>query len=124
MAGEKVPVLYVEDDPDIQFIGRWALEHIGRFSVCACSNAPAALEAIHHFAPQLIVLDVKMPGMSGVELAAYLRARPNLATVPLVFMTAELQLDDIDGYHRLGARAVIPKPFDPLTLAERLQALL
>lgn len=110
-------ILYVEDEPDIQAIARLALETIGGFTIEICSSGSAAIEAVQRFAPDLILLDVMMPGMDGIDTFKALREIPQTVTTPVIFMTAKAQKQEIERYKELGAVDVIPKPFDPMTLA-------
>lgn len=123
MTQELTRILYVEDDPDIQAIAMMVLETIHGFVLEACSSGSEALEKAVPFQPDLILLDVMMPGMDGPETLKQLRAFPALADTPVVFMTAKVQPQEVQGYLDLGALGVIAKPFDPMTLAEQLRAI-
>lgn len=114
-------ILLVEDEPDIRAVAEIALESVGGFSVRLCADGMAALDALAEFAPDLVMLDVMMPGMDGPATLVELRKLPEGANVPVIFMTAKVQQAEIDGYRMLGAAGVIPKPFDPMTLAERVR---
>jgi two-component system OmpR family response regulator len=116
-------VLYVEDDADIRTIALLALETVGGLQVRACASGAEAVEAAAAFAPQLLLLDVMMPGMDGPTTLARLRELPATAAVPVVFMTAKVQASEVEQYRALGAVGVITKPFDPMTLAAQVQAL-
>lgn len=116
-------VLYVEDDRDIQMLARLALETVGGFTVEVCDSGEEALRRGPAFAPDLVVLDVMMPGMDGPTTLGHLRALPALATVPVVFMTAKAQPQEVAQLRQLGAAGVITKPFDPMVLAERLREI-
>lgn len=116
-------VMYVEDEPDIQAVARLALELVGGFTVKVCSSGEEALREAEAFAPEIILLDVMMPGMDGPTTLQALRALPALATVPVAFMTAKVQPAEVAQYKTLGARDVIPKPFDPMTLASQVRAI-
>ena len=116
-------VLYVEDEPDIQAVAKLALELVGGFTVKVCSSGEEALREAEAFAPEMILLDVMMPGMDGPTTLQALRALPALATVPVAFMTAKVQPAEVAHYKTLGARDVIPKPFDPMTLASQVRAI-
>jgi CheY-like chemotaxis protein len=113
-------ILYVEDDEDIQTVARLALETVGGFTLCICSSGHEAIEAAPAFAPQLILLDVMLPGMDGPSTLKGLRTVPDLASTPVIFMTAKVQPGEIAGYRELGALDVISKPFDPMTLPARI----
>lgn len=116
-------ILYVEDDPDIQKIGQVALEVVGGFTVGLCRSGQEALDKAPDFQPQLILIDVMMPEMDGPTTLARLREMPQTATTPAVFLTAKVQPGEVAGYLKLGAIAVIAKPFDPMTLADQVRAI-
>lgn len=114
-------ILYVEDEPDIQMVARLALETVGGFTVEVCSSGSEALGKIAAFRPQLILLDVMMPGMDGPTTLGKLRELPEFAATPVIFMTAKVQPGEVASYKLLGAVDVIPKPFDPMSLASTVQ---
>lgn len=116
-------ILYVEDEPDIRAVAKLVLELDGGFEVAVCASGREALDRAKNFAPDLIVLDVMMPDMDGPATLAELRGLPGLRAVPAVFMTARAQPADIDQLLRLGAKGVIAKPFDPMTLVEQVRVL-
>jgi two-component system, OmpR family, response regulator len=116
-------VLVVEDEPDIQKIAKIALAEVGLLSVEVCSSGTEALAVAPSFAPDLIILDVMMPGMDGPATLHALRRVPALASTPVVFLTARVQPHEIALYKRMGAAYIIPKPFDPMTLASTLQKI-
>ena len=116
-------ILYVEDEPDIQTVACMALETIGGFTILACSSGHEAIEAAPAFVPDLILLDVMMPGMDGPATMEALRNLPVTASVDMVFMTAKVQSNEVERYRELGAVDVIAKPFDPMTLAAQIQAI-
>ena len=111
-------ILYVEDDPGIQAVARIALERKGGFTVAVCDGGQKAIDVAPGFAPDLILLDVMMPGMDGIVTCKALRAIPQTAATPVVFVTAKVQPYEIEMYQELGAVDVIRKPFDPMTLSE------
>lgn len=116
-------ILLVEDDTDIQAVGQLALEAVGGFTVLVCSSGKEALEGVDEFVPDLILLDVMMPGMDGPTTLAELRAKPNTRETPVIFMTAKVQPAEIKLYQQLGALNVIAKPFDPLTLSDTIRGM-
>lgn len=113
-------IMMVEDDPDIQVVASLALEAVGGFEVLVCSSGVEALERVEGFAPDLVVLDVMMPGMDGPTVLKHLRERPQTANLPIVFMTAKAQSHEIALYKEMGALNVVTKPFDPMTLPQTL----
>ena len=116
-------ILFVEDDPDIQTVAKMALETLGGFTVLACSSGVEALDELHTFAPDLVLLDVMMPGMDGPSTLIALRRLPAGRDLPVVFMTAKAQSQEVARYRALGAAEVIAKPFDPLDLSNRVRAI-
>jgi CheY-like chemotaxis protein len=116
-------ILYVEDEPDIQTVARMALEMVGGFEVKICSSGEEAVGEAEDFAPDMILLDVMMPGMDGPSTLEALRKKPSLADTPVAFMTAKVQPAEVAHYKSLGARDVIAKPFDPMTLADQVKAI-
>jgi two-component system OmpR family response regulator len=113
-------ILYVEDDPDIQAIALMVLDSISGFAVEPCSSGREAVSKAVAFAPDLILLDVMMPGMDGPETLKALRQFPELQQTPVVFMTAKVQPQEVAEYLALGAVGVIAKPFDLMTLTQQL----
>lgn len=116
-------VMHVEDDPDIRIIAELALVTVGGLTITQYSSGAECLAAAERNVPDLILLDVMMPEMDGPETLRRLRDLPGLSQVPAVFMTAKAQPEEISEYKALGAIGVIPKPFDPLTLADQVRRL-
>lgn len=112
-------ILYVEDEPDIQAVAQLALELVGGFRVKLCPDGLQALQAVAEFSPDLILLDVMMPGLSGPQTLERLRA--NGVMTPVVFMTAKVRSDEVQEFLSLGALGVIAKPFDPMQLADEVR---
>ncbi|GAB4194248.1 MAG: response regulator [Thalassobaculales bacterium] len=113
-------ILIVEDEDDLREIARIALEDVGGFTVLGAASGAEALALVERERPDLLVLDVMMPGMDGPTVLARVRALPGLAGLPAVFMTAKAQPDEVESLLALGALAVIAKPFDPMALAEEI----
>ncbi len=116
-------ILYVEDEPDIQAVAKLALEMVGGFQVMICGGGQEALEKVGDFAPDLILLDVMMPGMDGPTTLLRLRADAATAAIPVIFLTAKVQPTEVAQFQALGALDVIPKPFDPMNLANRVRQI-
>lgn len=112
---------YVEDEPDIREITQIALSQLGGYELDVCSSGPEAILRTPAFRPDMIILDVMMPGMDGIETFHKLREIPELTKTPIVFMTAKAMPRETDLYHSMGAADVIAKPFNPLTLSLRVQ---
>ena len=116
-------ILYVEDDLHVRTTAKLVLEVIGQYTVRDCGSGREALLAAADFQPDLIVLDVLMPELDGLETLAMLRRMPHLATTPAVFVTGLTAHDDIAKYMVAGAISVIPKPLMPLRLTAQIRAL-
>ena len=116
-------ILYVEDEPDIQAVAQLALEAVGGFTVKICSSGPEALANVEAFAPDLILLDVMMPGMDGPTTLLALRQLSSIIDTPVCFMTAKVQPQELAHYRALGALDAIPKPFDPMALSAQVSAI-
>lgn len=123
MVDKLTHIMCVEDEPDIQMVARLALEALGGFTVEVCGSGAEAIERAPVFKPQFILLDVMMPGMDGPSTLKALRGLESTASIPVIFMTAKVQPDEISQYLELGAADVIPKPFDPMTLAGKVQEI-
>jgi CheY-like chemotaxis protein len=109
-------VMCVEDDADIRTILDFSLAGMGGFTVSLCESGPQALAQVQAFQPQLVLLDVMMPEMSGPETLIQLRALPVMQGVPIVFLTAKAMQDEVEALLECGATGIIVKPFDPVTL--------
>ncbi|MDE0766288.1 MAG: response regulator [Amylibacter sp.] len=116
-----VRILYAEDEPDIQQLVSLVLETLGGFTLKTCSSGSEAVNEVESFAPQLLLFDVMMPDLDGPSALKQIRAMERYKAIPAVFMTAKVQLDEVQGYLDMGAVSVIAKPFDPMTLAEQIQ---
>ena len=109
-------ILYIDDEPDIREIAVMSLEMDASLEVQSCPGGEAALQLIPNWQPDLILLDVMMPDMDGPTTLARIRALPNGSRIPVVFITARAQPDDVSSLMALGAAGVIAKPFDPIDL--------
>lgn len=116
-------IMHVEDDPSIQQVAKIALEAVGGFTVHTCSSGQQALDDYANVKPQLILMDVMMPGMDGPTTLQQLQKEYDLSAVPTVFMTAKVQSNEVSSYKALGAADVVVKPFDPMTLSEQIRQI-
>ena len=116
-------LLYVEDEPDIRGVAQVALQHIGGFELLVCESGEQAVREAVAFAPDMILLDVMMPGMDGPGTLRALRNLAELQAVPVAFMTAKVQPNEVAQFIAMGAVGVIAKPFDPMTLADQVRAM-
>ena len=109
-------VLCVEDDPDIRTILELSLAAVGGLTVRCCADGREAVAAVPGFRPELVLLDVMMPGLSGPETLDLLRQLPEMQGVPVIFLTAKAMPDELEQLLQFGATGLIVKPFDPMTL--------
>ena len=116
-------LLYVDDDADIREIVQMSLTLEGGLTVLLCGEGEVALRKMRDERPDLVVLDVMMPGMDGPEILARMRADAELAHIPVIFMTAKSDAQEVARFRRLSAIGVIAKPFDPMALGSQVMAL-
>lgn len=114
-------ILYLEDEPDIRQVVSLVLSSQGITVHCFATTAEA-IEAAPNLTPDLVLLDVMMPGMNGFDTLRELRKMPGYESLPAVFLTARDE-PDASVIEELAPAAVITKPFEPAELAERLQAI-
>ena len=116
-------VLVVDDDPQVLKLLRVNFELEG-FDVLSATNGEEALEMVGKDTPDVVVCDVMMPGIDGLEVVRRLRAQPDTAALPLVVVSAKAQRADIRAGLKLGADEYVTKPFDPAELIATVQRLL
>ncbi len=116
-------VLVVDDEPDIRRVIALSLAHFAGWQVVQAASGEEALALAGAEQPDVVLLDVTMPGMDGRQTLAALRADPRTANIPVVFATARVRPNDVDEWRTLGARGHIAKPFDPTTIARQISAL-
>jgi two-component system alkaline phosphatase synthesis response regulator PhoP len=121
MAHEKIMV--VEDEADIQELIRYNLAKEG-FLVTTCDSGEDALERVNQHVPDLVLLDLMLPGISGLDVCRALRRAPQTQSVPIIMLTAKSEEADIVTGLELGADDYVTKPFSPRVLLARVQALL
>ena len=116
-------ILHVEDEPDIREVARLALETVGGFVVESCASGEDAVVRAPAFRPDLVLLDVMMPGLDGPATFQRLRQIPGFEKIPVIFMTAKAMPQEIERFRELGALDVITKPFDPMELADQVRKI-
>ncbi|WP_249998093.1 response regulator transcription factor [Actinoplanes sp. M2I2] len=116
-------VLVADDDADIRDLVAFKLEQAG-FEVIAVEDGQAAVEQARDRQPTLAVLDVSMPGLSGIDVCRKLRADPSTAGILIIMLTARVQEQDVEGGFSAGADDYVTKPFSPRELVSRIQSLL
>jgi len=110
-------VLHIDDESTMRELVAMSLELDPEFTVLGCASGLEGLPAAEQWQPDIIILDVVMPGMDGPETLGRLRENPQTSDIPVVFMTAQLHPRDLCHFKSLGALDVIAKPFEPLSLA-------
>ncbi len=116
-------VLLAEDDPDIRYLVTFKLRQSGH-DIREFADGLSALASARRDIPDLAVLDVMMPGMSGLDVCRELRGDPATADIPIVILTARAQESDVEAGLAAGADEYIVKPFSPRELMSRIEAML
>ncbi len=116
-------IVVADDDVDIRELVEFKLSTLGH-DIVAVADGAAAIDACQAQRPDLAVLDVMMPGMSGLEAVRVIRNDPALADLPVILLTARAQETDVETGFESGADDYITKPFSPRELATRVQNLL
>ena len=116
-------ICYVEDDEDIQRIVRMSLERVGKMTVELVTDPNTAIGVMREFKPDLVMLDWMMPGMDGPTLFRKMNQLPEVASLPVVFITAKATPRDMEELIALGAAGTISKPFSPKDLPDQLRAI-
>lgn len=118
-------VLLIDDEEDVRRIASLSLRRVGGMEVVEAAGGEPGIVAAETERPDVILLDVLMPGLDGPETLARLKAsRAEVARVPVVFLTAATEPDEVGRLRSLGAAGVLAKPFDPMTLPARLRETL
>jgi two-component system, OmpR family, response regulator len=113
-------LLYVDDDRDIREVVKLALGLIESFTVHVCASGEEALKLIPIIKPELVLLDVMMPGMDGPSVLSCMKADTQQPHRPVIFVTAKALPREIAHFCELGAVGVIAKPFDPMQLGRQV----
>jgi DNA-binding response OmpR family regulator len=118
-----VKVLVVDDEPDVLLLCRVNMEFAGH-QVLEASDAIIGMEMALAQSPDLIVLDIMLPGKDGVEMLRDLRADPRTFNIPVILLTAKTQHDDVMGGYDAGADDYMTKPFSPAVLMNSIEQVL
>jgi len=116
-------ILFVEDEPEIFELIEMSLTNVGGFETHGFINGKDALGQALAIRPQLILLDVMMPGMDGTMVYNALREFEEFKDLPVVFLTAKVSSRNMKRFISLGAADVLTKPFDPMVLPDTLRAI-
>jgi two-component system phosphate regulon response regulator PhoB len=116
-------ILLVEDDPDIRHLVSFKLSRAG-FGVTEADDGLAALRSAEQAPPDLVILDVRLPRMSGLEVCRELRGGPRTARTPIIMLTARAHPQDLEQAYAAGATDYVVKPFSPRELQLRVEEAL
>ncbi len=120
-AGALRRVMCIEDDADIRLVLDFSLRQLGAYELCLCASGEEAMAMAPRFKPELILLDVMMPGLTGPETLQALREQGQVEGVPVVFLTAKAMQGELEALLTHGASGIIVKPFDPVSLPEDIR---
>lgn len=115
-------VVLIDDDPDLRKLVKLTLEFTAGWEVITAADGAEGIEAVRSAKPDVAVVDFMMPGLDGYEVCRRLKADPETAHIPVVFLTARKELDRLK-VEDVGAEGVVMKPFDPEQLADRVRDL-
>lgn len=117
-------VLLVDDEDDIREVAQMSLEVTAGWKIEGANCGTDGIEKAKELKPDAILLDVMMPDMDGPTTFKKMRELPELAETPVILMTAKVQASDLAHFNDIGVSGVIPKPFDPMSLAEQVKDIL
>jgi CheY-like chemotaxis protein len=116
-------ILHVDDEPDIRQIVQLALGLTEGLTVHSAESGEQALALARELRPDLLLLDVMMPGLDGPGILKRMRSDSAIAHIPVIFMTAKAMAREIALFRQMGAVGVIAKPFDPMQLSKQVLSL-
>jgi len=116
-------ILHAEDEADIREIARMSLEMVGGFELLQCGTGEEVIRCAPDFKPDMLLMDVMMPGMDGQEAVRKLRQLEDFPDIPVVFVTAKASKVNVDYLRTEFEAEVITKPFDPILLPDQLREL-
>ena len=117
-------ILIIDDEDDIRRIARLGLSKVGKMDVIDVNNGEEGVKRAEAEKPDAILLDVMMPLMDGPATLNALQNNPATSSIPVIFLTAKAMSSEIERLKGLGARGVLTKPFDPMTLASQVREVL
>jgi two-component system, OmpR family, response regulator len=115
-------IAYVDDEPDLRDLVRISLSLLTDAAVHCFESGSQALQELPSLRPDLVLLDVMMPGMEGTEFIQRMQDHPSLKATPVIFITARAMPEEVARFRSLGAIGVIAKPFDPMQLPDEICA--
>lgn len=117
-------VLVIDDEEDVRLVVQLSLGRVGGMTVVEARNGAEGVQRAIAERPDFILLDMMMPGMDGAATFRALKAEPETAQIPVVFLTAKAMASEVERLKALGAKGVVLKPFNPMSLAADVRAIL
>ncbi len=115
-------VVLIDDDPDLRKLVKLTLEFTAGWKVFTAADGAEGIRVVREVKPDVAIVDYMMPGMDGYEVTRHLKGDSQTSEIPIVFLTARRELDDVQ-VRESGAVGVVVKPFDPEKLADALREL-
>lgn len=116
-------ILYAEDEPDVQTVVELTVQAMSEYQIRICDNGKKLLECVDEYNPDLILLDVMMPEMDGPTTFKHLQLKESTKDIPVIFMTAKAQVQEVEIFKETGVLGVITKPFDPMNLCDEIREI-
>lgn len=117
-------ILFIDDEDDIKTLAQFCLEYEAGWSMIAASSGMEGIAIALKEQPDAILLDAMMPELDGIQTLSKLQDNPATRNIPTIFITAKAQASDRRRFYNAGAKGVINKPFDSLTLASQISGFL
>lgn len=117
-------ILFIDDEDDIKTLAQFCLEYEAGWSMMSASSGKEGIAIAQKEQPDAILLDAMMPEFDGLQTLAKLQDNPKTKNIPTIFITAKAQASDRRRFYSAGAKGVINKPFDSLTLASQISGFL
>ena len=116
-------IVIADYDPNIRKIAKISLMRLGPWAVEDAASCAEALRLIEEFEPDVLLLDVMMPGMDGPSVLRELQSKRNPLDIPVIFMTAKVMRHEVEEYQKMGAAGTVVKPFSPKDLADQIRMI-
>lgn len=116
--------LIIDDEEDVRYVAHLSLGRVGGMTVIEAASGDEGVALACSERPDFILLDMMMPGMDGAATFRALRASAQTNDIPVVFLTAKAMTSEVRRLENLGAKGVVLKPFDPMTLASDIRTIL
>ena len=117
-------ILFIDDEDDIKTLAQFCLESEAGWSMMSAKSGKEGIALAQQEQPDAILLDAMMPELDGIQTIAKLRENAKTKDIPTIFITAKAQASDRRRFYNAGAKGVINKPFDSLTLASQISGFL